>query len=193
MDLECASWSPLERRKKTRAARCRLSAALNFFYDFHFFSAIFTSWIIRVIRNASHRRLEIKKVSEQGGSDPPRSTRHTHFENCHHWRRPSCNEINMQQWCHFQEPVRLLIAIAHSVYSFMVTIFSHMNLNFLKIYLPLNVSIKRIGSVPKISFLLGILCLMFCVCFVICKVVSGLILWFLANFVVWWLVWRVNE
>ena len=41
------------------------------FVDFDFFSAIFITWIIRDIRNAPHRRLEIKKVSEQGGSDPP--------------------------------------------------------------------------------------------------------------------------
>ena len=109
------------------------------FVDFDFSSAILISLIIKGIRNAPHWRLEIKEVSEQGGSDPPRSTRHTHLENCHHWRRPSCNETDMQQWCQLQEPVRLLIAMAHSVYSVMVTISSHLNLNFLK------------GSVPKNS------------------------------------------
>ena len=31
-------------------------------------------------QNFPHRRLEIKKVSEQGGPDPPRSTLHTHLE-----------------------------------------------------------------------------------------------------------------
>ena len=109
------------------------------FVDFDFSSAIFISLIIKDIRNAPHWRLEIKEVSEQGGSDPTRSTRHTHLENCHHWRRPSCNEADMQQWCQFQEPVRPLIAMALSVYSVMVTISSHLNLNFLK------------GSVPKNS------------------------------------------
>ena len=121
------------------------------FIDFDFFSAIFISWIIKDIQKAPHRRLEIKEVSEQGGSDPPRSTRHTHLENYHHWQRPSCNQTDMQQWCQFQEPVWLLIAMAHSVYSVMVTISSRMNLNFMKIYSPSNVSIKRMGSVPKNS------------------------------------------
>ena len=121
------------------------------FVDFDFSSAIFISLIIKDIRNAPHRGLEIKEVSEQGGSDPTRSTRHTHLENCHHWRRPSYNEADMQQWCQFQEPVRLLIAMAHSVYSAMVTISSRLNLSYQKIYSPSNVSIKRIGSVPKFS------------------------------------------
>ena len=118
-------------------AFCRLLAVGR--HDFDFSSAIFISWIIKDIRKASQRRLEIKEVSEQGGSDPPRSTRHTHLENCHHWRSSSFNQTDMQQWCQFQEPVRLLIAMALSVYSVMVTISSHLNLNFLK------------GSVPKNS------------------------------------------
>ena len=41
------------------------------------FSAIFISWIIKDSRKAPHRRLEIKEVSKQGGSDPPQSIRHT--------------------------------------------------------------------------------------------------------------------
>ena len=45
----------------------------------------------------------------------------------------------------------MLIAMAHSVCSVMVTISSRLNLNYLKIYSPLNVSIKWIGSVPKNS------------------------------------------
>ena len=109
------------------------------FVDFVFFSTIFIFWIIKDIQNAHHRRLEIMEMSKQGGSDQTRSTRHTHLENCHHWRRPSCNETDMQRWCQFQEPVRPLIAMALSVYSVMVTISSHLNLNFLK------------GSVPKNS------------------------------------------
>ena len=109
------------------------------FVDFDFSSAIFISLIIKGIQNAPHRRLEIMEMSKQGGSDQTRSTRHTHLENCHHWRRPSCNEADMQRWCQFQEPVRPLIAMALSVYSVMVTISSHLNLNFLK------------GSVPKNS------------------------------------------
>ena len=44
-----------------------------FLRDFHFLD-------IKDIRNASYRRLEIKEVSEQGGSDPLRSTRRTHLE-----------------------------------------------------------------------------------------------------------------
>ena len=122
------------------AVRRQSSAALNFVVVFDFFSAIFISWIIKDIRNAPHRGLEIMEVSEQGGSDPTRSTRHTHLENCHHWRRPSYNETDMQQWCQFQEPVRLLIAMALLEYLFMVTISSHLNLNFLK------------GSVDKKKF-----------------------------------------
>ena len=39
----------------------RSSAALKYFVDFDFFSAIFISWIIKDIRNAPHRRLEIKR------------------------------------------------------------------------------------------------------------------------------------
>ena len=104
-----------------------------FLRDFHFFDNQGHP------KRPPHWRLEIKEVSEQGGSDPTRSTRLTHLENCHHWRRPSCNETDMQQWCQFQEPVRPLIAMALSVYSVMVTISSHLNLNFLK------------GSVPKNS------------------------------------------
>ena len=75
------------------------------FVDFDFFSAIFISWIIKDIRNAPHRRSAIKEVSEQGGSDPPRSTRHTHLENYHHWRRLhvtrlTCNiGINFRNRC----------------------------------------------------------------------------------------------
>ena len=110
------------------------------FVDFDFFSAIFISWIIKGIRKAPHRRLELKEVSEQSGFDPPRSTHHTHLENyltC----KGLCNYTDRQQWCQFQEPV----------YSVMVTISSRMNLNFLKIYSPSNVSIKRKGSVPKNS------------------------------------------
>ena len=49
------------------------------FVDFVFSSAIFISWIIKDIRNAAHRRLEIKEVFERGDSEPPRSTRHTHI------------------------------------------------------------------------------------------------------------------
>ena len=55
----------------------------------------------------------------------------------------------MQQWCHFHEPLWQLIAMAHSVYSMIVTISSRLNLNYLKMYLPSNVSIKRMGSVPN--------------------------------------------
>ena len=129
------------------AARRRSSAALTVLLILTFSPRFFISWIIKNIRNAPHRRLEIKEVSEQGGSDPPRLTRHTHLENYHHWRRPSCNETDMQRWCQFQEPVRPLIAMALSVYSVMVTIFSRLNQNFLKIYSPSNVSIKRMSSV----------------------------------------------
>ena len=41
------------------------------FVDFDFFSAIFISLIIKDIRNAPHRRLEIKEVSEQDGFEHP--------------------------------------------------------------------------------------------------------------------------
>ena len=41
------------------------------FVVFDFFFAIFISWIVKNIRHTPHRRLEIKEVSEQSGSDPP--------------------------------------------------------------------------------------------------------------------------
>ena len=115
------------------------------FVDFDFFSAIFYILDNQEHPKRSHKRLEIKEVSEQGGSDPPRSTRQTHHENYHHWRRPSRNWTDMQQWCQFQEPVRLLIAVAHSVYSLMITISSRLNLNYLKIYS------QRMAPVPEKS------------------------------------------
>ena len=96
-------------------------------------------------RNAPNRRLVIKEVSEQVGSDPTLSTRHTHLGNHHHWQRPSCNWTDLQQWCQFQEPFWLLMAVE----LIMVTMSSRLNLNFLKIYSPTNVSIKWTGSVPK--------------------------------------------
>ena len=65
------------------------------FVDFGFFSAIFISWLFKDIRNAPHRRLEIKEISEQHGSDPPRLTRHTHLGNDLRVIRLTC-----KQWCY---------------------------------------------------------------------------------------------
>ena len=47
--------------------------------------------------------------------------------------------------------MRLLITMAHTVYSAMVTMSSCQNLNVLKIYSQSNVSIKWMDSVPKNS------------------------------------------
>ena len=109
------------------------------FVDFYFFSMVLISWIIKDIGNTPHRRLEIKEVSEQGSSDPDQLATHilkittTGKDLC--IPRLTCK---LQQWSQFQEPVWLLITMAHSVYSIMVAISSC-----------LNVSNKRIGSVPK--------------------------------------------
>ena len=41
-----------------------------------------------------------------------------------------------------------VVGYGHKMLSVMVTMSSYLNLNFLKMYSPLNVSIKRMGSVP---------------------------------------------
>ena len=58
---------------------------------------------------------------------------------------PSCNQ-NLQQWCQFKDrniPLNVERAI--------IPMSSRLNLNFRKIYLSSNVSIKRMGNVPKNS------------------------------------------
>ena len=115
------------------------------FVDFEFFTAI-----LYLLGNQGHPKQSPQKVTNKGGLwigrfwPIPVNSPHTS------WKLPPPAKT-MQQWCQFQQPVRLLISMARSVYSVMVAISSRLNLNYLKVCSPSNVSIKRVGSVPKNS------------------------------------------
>ena len=100
------------------------------FVDFDFFSAIFISSIIMEIRNAPHRRLEINGGLWTGRTwTNPISSPHTS------WKFPlqaKCLRVS-RTVCQVKEPDQLLIAIAFSVLTVMVTMPSRLNLNFRKI------------------------------------------------------------